>query len=123
MDQNTPRETPREDVTAKPLKPARVALNVLALCFALSVLGRDGVPTYFRGKIIAGAGHIIDSDTRDYPMAIDSGEMNVEWDSNRRVLVAPFKLFSGANRVTLLAHATRAKRRGAGRAAFCQAKA
>src|SRR6201988_2582803 len=36
MDQNTP----REDVTAKPLKPARVALNVLALCFALSVLGR-----------------------------------------------------------------------------------
>jgi MFS family permease len=31
---------PREEVTAKPLKPARVALNVLALCFALSVLGR-----------------------------------------------------------------------------------
>lgn len=32
--------TPREDAPAKPLKPARVALNVLALCFALSVLGR-----------------------------------------------------------------------------------
>jgi hypothetical protein len=67
-------------------------------------LGRDGVPTYFRGKITAGAGHIIDSDTPDYPMAIDSAEMNVEWDSNRRVLVAPFKITSGANRVTLLAH-------------------
>jgi MFS family permease len=36
MDQNTP----REDTPTKPLKPARVALNVLALCFALSVLGR-----------------------------------------------------------------------------------
>src|SRR6266481_3662190 len=36
MDQNAPREN-RE---TKPLKPARVALNVLALCFALSVLGR-----------------------------------------------------------------------------------
>src|SRR6266850_8312742 len=36
MDQNAPRETP----PTKPLKPARVALNVLALCFALSVLGR-----------------------------------------------------------------------------------
>ncbi|WP_291861246.1 MFS transporter [Bradyrhizobium sp.] len=36
MDQNTP----REDTSTKPLKPARVALNVLALCFALSVLGR-----------------------------------------------------------------------------------
>jgi MFS family permease len=36
MDQNTP----REHAPTKPLKPARVALNVLALCFALSVLGR-----------------------------------------------------------------------------------
>jgi MFS family permease len=36
MDQNAP----REDTPTKPLKPARVALNVLALCFALSVLGR-----------------------------------------------------------------------------------
>jgi MFS family permease len=36
MDKSAPsRETP-----TKPLKPARVALNVLALCFALSVLGR-----------------------------------------------------------------------------------
>src|ERR1700710_950673 len=33
-------ETPRENVLTKPPKPARVALNVLALCFALSVLGR-----------------------------------------------------------------------------------
>jgi len=67
-------------------------------------LGRDGLPTYFRGKITAGAGHIIDTDTPDYPMAIDSAEMNVEWDAGRRVLVAPFKIISGANRVTLLAH-------------------
>ncbi len=34
------RNAPREDISTKPLKPARVALNVLALCFALSVLGR-----------------------------------------------------------------------------------
>ena len=67
-------------------------------------LGRDGLPTYFRGQVTAGAGHIIDSDTPDYPMAIDSAEMNLEWDSGRRVLVAPFKIVSGANRVTLLAH-------------------
>jgi MFS family permease len=33
-------KTPEGDALAKPLKPARVALNVLALCFALSVLGR-----------------------------------------------------------------------------------
>jgi hypothetical protein len=67
-------------------------------------LGRDGLPTYFRGKITAGAGTVIDSDTPDYPMTIDSAEATVEWDSGRRVLVAPFKIVSGANRVTLLAH-------------------
>ncbi|MBI5265107.1 MAG: hypothetical protein HY852_25210 [Bradyrhizobium sp.] len=67
-------------------------------------LGRDGLPTFFRGKILAGAGTIIDTDTPDYPMAVDSAEINVEWDSGRRVLVAPFKVISGANRITLLAH-------------------
>src|SRR4051812_24105274 len=67
-------------------------------------LGRDGLPTYFRGKITAGSGNIIDSDTPDYPMGIDAAEANVEWDSSRRVLVAPFKIISGANRITLLAH-------------------
>jgi hypothetical protein len=67
-------------------------------------LGRDGLPTYFRGKLTAGAGHVTDSDTPDYPMSIDSAEINVEWDAGRRVLVAPFKIISGANRVTLLAH-------------------
>ncbi|WP_027553646.1 DUF3971 domain-containing protein [Bradyrhizobium sp. Cp5.3] len=67
-------------------------------------LGRDGVPTFFRGKIAIGAGNIIDTDTPDYPMAIDSAEINVEWDAGRRVLVAPFKVISGANRITLLAH-------------------
>jgi Protein of unknown function len=67
-------------------------------------LGRDGVPTYLRGKISVGAGNIIDTDTPNYPMAIDSAEMSVEWDAGRRVLVAPFKIISGANRLTLLAH-------------------
>src|SRR6476659_8691356 len=67
-------------------------------------LGRDGLPTHFRGKITAGPGNITDSDTPDYPMGIDSAEVNVEWDSGRRVLVAPFKIVSGSNRITLLAH-------------------
>src|SRR3979411_1932169 len=44
-------------------------------------LGRDGRPTYFRGKLTAGAGPVIDGDTPDYPMAIDSAEMSLEWDS------------------------------------------
>ncbi|MGJ5179666.1 DUF3971 domain-containing protein [Bradyrhizobium oligotrophicum] len=67
-------------------------------------LARDGLPTYLRGKVNIGAGNIIDTDTPDYPMAIDSAELNMEWDAGRRVLVAPFKVISGANRVTLNAN-------------------
>lgn len=67
-------------------------------------LGRDGLPTYFRGKVNVGAGTITDTDTPNYPMAIDSAEMSVEWDSGRRVLLAPIKIVSGANRITLLGH-------------------
>src|SRR5581483_7602412 len=37
-------------------------------------LGRDGLPTYFRGKIIAGAGTIVDTDTPDFPTAVDAAE-------------------------------------------------
>jgi hypothetical protein len=67
-------------------------------------LGRDGLPTYFRGKVTVGAGEIVDSDTPEYPMAIDSAEVNLEWDAAKRALVAPFKIISGPNRITLLAH-------------------
>src|SRR5579864_1674062 len=67
-------------------------------------LGRDGLPTYFRGKIVAGAGEIVDTDTPEYPTAIDAAEVNLEWDAGKRVLLAPFKIISGQNRITLLAH-------------------
>src|SRR5438270_8044426 len=33
-------KAPEQDALTKPPKPARVALNVLAMCFALSVIGR-----------------------------------------------------------------------------------
>lgn len=69
-------------------------------------IGRDGLPIHFRGSLVAGAGHVIDSETPDYPMPIDHAEVSLEWDAGRRVLVAPFKIVSGDNRITLLAHLT-----------------
>jgi hypothetical protein len=67
-------------------------------------IGRDGLPTFFRGRIEVGKGTVIDNDTPDYPMSVDQADINLEWDANRRVLLAPFKIVSGANRITLLAH-------------------
>jgi hypothetical protein len=76
--------------------------------------GRDGLPTNFRGKLIAGAGTIIDGDTPDFPMAIDAAELELEWDADRHVLVAPLKIISGANRLTLLGHVEPPHDNGAG---------
>ena len=67
-------------------------------------IGRDGLPTYFRGEINAGKGTIVDLNVPDYPMGIDRADMRVEWDAGRRVMVAPFHIFSGGNRITSLAH-------------------
>ena len=66
-------------------------------------IGRDGLPTFFRGRITAGHGHIIDTETPDYPMPIDSAQVDVEWNAARRVLMLPFTITSGANRVALAA--------------------
>lgn len=95
-----------------PAKNILLALRIKDLTYSADMplsgelkgeIGRDGLPTYLRGSLVAGKGTIVDSDTPDYPMAIDQIEMNMEWDSGRRVLVAPFKIVSGDNRITLLA--------------------
>lgn len=67
-------------------------------------IGRDGLPTYFTGKIGVDAGSIIDRRAPEYPMNIDRADISVDWDSTRRVLVAPFQVVAGQNRITLLAH-------------------
>ncbi|RIK96950.1 MAG: hypothetical protein DCC74_08830 [Proteobacteria bacterium] len=113
---------PENGVRAVDIKASKVSISTLLLAWRVKGLtyssdlpltgevkgeiGRDGLPTHFRGSLVAGAGHIIDSETPDYPMPIDRAEVSLEWDAGRRVLVAPFKIVSGENRVTLLAHLT-----------------
>src|SRR3954464_8237380 len=67
-------------------------------------LGRDGVPCCLRGKMARTPGNIIDTDTPDSRVAIDSAEINVRSPPTRRTVLGPFKVLSGANRLTLLAH-------------------
>jgi hypothetical protein len=67
-------------------------------------IGRDGLPTYFTGKIGVEAGSIVDRRAPEYPMNIDRADISLDWDATRRVLVAPFQIVAGQNRITLLAH-------------------
>jgi len=67
-------------------------------------VGRDGLPTFLGGAMSIGKGSIIDRATPNYPMAIDLIEARFDWDAGRRVMVAPFQVISGSNRVTSLAH-------------------
>jgi hypothetical protein len=67
-------------------------------------IGRDGLPTFFRGELLVGKGTIVDLNVPDYPMVIDHADARVEWDAGRRVMVAPFHIYAGANRITMLAH-------------------
>jgi hypothetical protein len=67
-------------------------------------IGRDGLPTFFRGEFVAGKGTIVDLNVPDYPMVIDHADARVEWDAGRRVMVAPFHIYAGANRITMMAH-------------------
>jgi len=65
-------------------------------------IGADFMPQVIEGRLMAEAGRIGNSKDEDDSIEIDKAEMNLDWDSTRRSLVAPFKISSGRNRVTLL---------------------
>lgn len=67
-------------------------------------VGRDGMPTFLTGEMSIGKGSIYDRLAPQYPMPIDRVDMKIDWDAGRRVMVAPFQIISGTNRLTLLAH-------------------
>ncbi|HEY0220380.1 MAG TPA: hypothetical protein VGC26_11550, partial [Afipia sp.] len=67
-------------------------------------IGRDGLPTFLKGELALGKGSVYDRLIPNYPMYIDRVDMKIDWDAGRRVMVAPFQITSGTNRVTLLAH-------------------
>ncbi len=67
-------------------------------------IGRDGMPTFLTGELSIGKGTVYDRLVPNYPMAIDRVDMKIDWDASRRVMVAPFQITSGTNRLTLLAH-------------------
>jgi AsmA-like C-terminal region/Protein of unknown function len=66
-------------------------------------IGPDGMPAMVDGRILVDKGSIVDVDDPSVRIAIDRAEISLDWDASRRVLVAPFQIVSGGNRITLLA--------------------
>jgi len=68
-------------------------------------LARDGAPQMASGQVLFGPGTVTDASDRESHVAIDRGELTVDWDAGRRTFAAPFQIVSGNNRITLVAHA------------------
>ena len=58
------------------------------------------------GRIQLDKGYIVDADEPLSRIDIDRAEFDLQWDATRQALVAPFQIFSGGNRITLLAQLT-----------------
>jgi hypothetical protein len=65
-------------------------------------IGPDSLPATIEGRIVADGGLIGDPADIDGSFQIDKAEISIDWDANRKSLIAPLQIHSGANRITLL---------------------
>jgi uncharacterized protein DUF3971 len=66
-------------------------------------IAADGAPHMLEGRLVAEDGFLADPDNPDNRVAIDRAEFSLDWDAARRLLLVPFQVVSGRNRLTLLA--------------------
>ena len=66
-------------------------------------VGPDGIPHMLDGRIVVEKGLIVDLDDPLVRVPIDRAEISLDWDKNRRALLAPFQVVSGGTRITLVA--------------------
>jgi Protein of unknown function len=66
-------------------------------------IAADGVPHMLEGRLVAEDGFLADPDNLDNRVAIDRAEFSIDWDAARRLVLVPFQVLSGRNRMTLLA--------------------
>jgi hypothetical protein len=98
------RKVPLRDV----LLAARMGEGQIEADLALSgrvrgEIAADGVPHVLEGRLVAEDGFLADRDNPDNRVAIDRAEFSLDWDAARRLLLVPFQVVSGRNRLTLLA--------------------
>jgi hypothetical protein len=77
-------------------------------------IGADGIPKLIEGRIQLDKGYIVDPDEPLSRIDIDRADFDLQWDGTRQALVAPFQIFSGGSRLTLLAQLTPPRESSAG---------
>jgi len=68
-------------------------------------IDQDGTPQIAHGRVLVGAGAIVDLSDPAARIAIDRAEMTLDWDGAQRTLSMPFQIVSGGARMTLAARA------------------
>jgi hypothetical protein len=66
-------------------------------------VGPDGIPHMLDGRLLVEKGIIVDLDDPLVRIPIERAEISLDWDKDRRALMAPFQVVAGGNRITLLA--------------------
>ena len=66
-------------------------------------IGPDGIPRSLAGRIVADSGFVSGDNSSDGRIDIDHAEFKLNWDAANRALSVPFQIFSGGNRMTLIA--------------------
>jgi hypothetical protein len=64
-------------------------------------IGPDSLPSIVEGRLVAESGLVGDPADVDGSFRIDKAEITFDWDANRKSLIAPLQIQSGANRITL----------------------
>jgi hypothetical protein len=102
----TERLSAKDLLLALRIGDGQVEPNIPVTARVRAQIGDDGIPRMIEGHVQLDKGYIVDPDEPLSRIDIDRADVDLQWDANRQMLVAPFQIFSGGNRLTLLAQVT-----------------
>ena len=95
------RKVPLDNLFALRMIEGKLRSDTLVSAAIEAEIGADGTPQGLAGTIVAEGGSIGELGNPEHSLAIGRAEFALDWDSERRTLRMPFKIVSGATRITL----------------------
>jgi len=92
-----------DDLLALRMAESKIRSDTLVSASIHSDIAADGTPQNIAGSIVAQGGTIGDPADPEHQIAIERAEFGLDWDIARRTLRVPFKVSTGAARMTLRA--------------------